>query len=305
MKANFYADLGVGIILSHRLRIWVFWFVLVLPASYLLFVLIAVVFEDRIVFRPVSPSERWFDPSASIAFQELTLPLDNGSTIHARWYPFASSPSAVLYCHPRGGNLSIAMKDKNIEEWQRRTGRSILIFDYPGYGKSTGAPTELGCYRAAEAAYRWLTGDAKIQPLRLLIVGRSLGTGVAVDLASRVSSQGLVLISPYTTLPEAAQFRCPVLPARLLMRNRFDSLVKIARCNCPILIVHGTKDTWVPSAHAERLLAAAHSPKLLSLIPGADHSDKVLVGFFDTLDRFLGQSDVHFDRPETDDSRPR
>ncbi len=194
----------------------------------------------------------------------------------------------MLYCHPRNGNLSIALKADKIEEWQRETGRSILVFDYPGYGKSTGTPTENGCYEAAEAAYRWLTDTKQIKVGNVLVAGRSLGTGVAVNLASNVTCEGLVLISPYTTLPEAGQHRCPVLPARWLMRNRFDSLAKIDRINCPLLIVHGTNDDWVPVDHARRLFAAAREPKSLLIIEGADHSDKVLAGFFKSLREFLG-----------------
>jgi pimeloyl-ACP methyl ester carboxylesterase len=257
---------------------------------YLLIVLLACCFEDYLVFRPVSATAQWFDPLKSTPYQDLFLSLDDGIQISARWFPCADSAKAILYCHPRNGNLSIALKSDKVEEWQRRANRSVLVFDYPGYGKSTGRPTEAGCYRAAQAAYLWLTVQQGVDSDDLLVVGRSMGTGVAVDLASRNPCEGLVLISPFTTLPDAGQYRCPVLPARWLMRNRFDNLSKIPDCQCPVLIVHGTHDDWVPVEQARRLLAAAHQPKWLSIVEGADHGDKVLASFFETLRAFLSET---------------
>jgi uncharacterized protein len=280
------AEVSTSRLSPHRLR-WLKLLAVATTLCYAIVVLFACLFEDRIVFRPVTAAERWIDASPSLPFRDLELDSDDGVKISARWFPCAGSSKAVLYCHPRGGNLSIALKSRDIEELQRQTSRSVLVFDYPGYGKSTGTPSESGCYSSARAAYEWLTGSAGINADRVLIVGRSLGTGVAVDLAGRVPCEALVLISPYTTLPEAGQFRCPVLPARWLMRNQFDSLSKISRCSCPILLVHGTKDDWVPFDHSRRLFAAAHEPKRLSIDPGANHSDQVLVGFFETLAGFL------------------
>src|SRR5262249_13155038 len=146
--------------------------------------------------------------------------------------------------------------------------------DYPGYGKSSGAPSERGCYAAADAAHAWLTERAGIAEDHILICGASLGGGVAVDLASRhPRHRALILIKTFTSAPDVGAGVYPWLPVRWLMRNRFDSLAKLDRCRQPIFITHGTADTVIPFAHSERLYQAAHEPKHFLRIEGMDHND--------------------------------
>src|SRR5439155_1700348 len=107
----------------------------------------------------------------------------------------------VLVCHSRAGNLSHAVRPDDVRRWHDEVGLSVLVFDYPGYGHSGGRPSEAGCYAAAEAAYEWLTEAQGIPPGQLLLLGRSLGSAVAVELASRRPYRALVLISPLTSMP--------------------------------------------------------------------------------------------------------
>ena len=152
-----------------------------------------------------------------------------------------------------------------------RHNASVLVFDYRGYGKSGGKPTETGCYDAGEAAYRWLTDTAKIPANRIVLLGESLGSGTAVELATRHDHRALVLVFPFSTLPAAAKFHYPFLPTHMLMRCRFDNLAKIGRCSRPVFIAHGTADSVVPFAQGEALFAAANEPKEFLRIEGADH----------------------------------
>lgn len=263
--------------------------VVALLAVYTVVVLVLLALEDRFVFRPSSPADRWRGPAADCAFQDEYLRTAGGETIHARWFPCPGGRGAALFCHSQNGNLSICWPAESVKQWHRETGLSLLLFDYPGYGRSTGTPSEQGCYEAAEAAYNRLINEHKIAPADVLLVGRSLGTAVAVDLASRRPHRALILISPFTSIPDVAQTRYPFLPARLLMRNRFDSLSKIGRCSRPVLAVHGTEDGKVPFCLGKQLVEAAPGPRRLLIVPGAGHGDAVLATFFPTLRRFLDE----------------
>jgi fermentation-respiration switch protein FrsA (DUF1100 family) len=163
----------------------------------------------------------------------------------------------------------------------------VLIFDYPGYGKSEGRPTEQGCYQAADAAYAFLTVTQKVAPEKILLYGGSLGGGVAVDLATRKSHRGLILVKTFTSAPDTGASMFPWLPVRWLMRNRFDNLAKIKSCHRPVFIAHGTMDNLVPFAHSQRLFEAAHEPKSFFIMPGADHNAPLPQEFFTALRTFL------------------
>jgi fermentation-respiration switch protein FrsA (DUF1100 family) len=258
--------------------------------AYLAALVVLMALEDRLVYHPVLASRRWVDPPPGCEAHDVFLRSGDGTAIHSRWYPCGNSQGAVLVCHSRAANLSLVLTPEAVAEWHRETGQSLFIFDYPSYGRSGGSPSEAGCYAAAEAAYDWLVCERRVAPQRLLIFGRSLGSAVAVDLASRHPHRALVLVSPFPSLPEVAQRQWPVVPARLLMRNRFNSRAKIVNCAGPVLIVHGTRDREVPFSLGEELFAAANGPKRFVAVAGASHNDSVLAGFFPTLRRFLADS---------------
>jgi fermentation-respiration switch protein FrsA (DUF1100 family) len=257
------------------------------PVIYLAITLIFMALEDRLLYHAVRATDRWVDPPADCVYEDVELRTADGTRIHGRWYPWAAAKGAVLMCHSRAGNLSLDLLPEAIREWHRELGESVFVFDYPGYGRSEGEPSEAGCYAAADAAYEWLTQNQRVPAENLLIVGRSLGAAVAVDLAARRPHRALALISPFTSFPDVAQHDYPFLPARWLAHNQFDSLGKIGQCSRPVLIVHGTRDHTVPFAQGKRLYAAANEPKRFLRVDGANHGDRVLAGFFEELRRFL------------------
>jgi fermentation-respiration switch protein FrsA (DUF1100 family) len=255
-------------------------------AGYGAAVVLLLLAEDRLLYHPVPASRRWIEPPAGCTFEDVGLRLADGTGIHARWYPYPGR-GAVLLCHSRAGNLSLELGAAELAGWQREMGCSALIFDYPGFGRSEGRPSEAGCYEAAGVAYAWLTEMQKVPPAEVLLYGRSLGSAVAVELACRAPHRALILVSPFTSLPDVVSGKLPFLPTRLLMCNRFDSLARIDHCTQPLFIVHGTHDRLVPFAHGERLFAAARSRKEMLTVEGAHHGNCLTPDFFPALRRFL------------------
>ena len=239
-------------------------------------------FENWLVYFATSAGNWTPAPSAEIKDIELTSA--DGTRIHAWWWPVADSSGAILYFHGNAGNLS--NRGPALKTIRDALGESILIFDYPGYGKSGGRPSEKGCYQAADAAYQWLL-DQKIDPGRIVLYGGSLGGGVAVDLASRKKHRALVLAKTFTSLPDVGQHLHPWLPVRWVMRNRFDNLSKIGSITSPVFIVHGTADTLVPIEQSRQLFAAANEPKQFMAIEGGDHNTALPQEFLQNLKAFL------------------
>jgi len=237
--------------------------------------------ENRVVFHP-APSDP-NAPAPPLPIVDVELQSADGVTIHARWCPHADSRGVLLFCHGNAGN---------VEHWGIRArefwhtlARSVLVFDYPGYGRSKGRPSEQGCYDSAQAAYDWLTRVQGIAPERIVICGESLGGGVAVDLASKNPHEALVLIRTFTSVPDVAKEVISIAPA--IMVNRFDSLKKLPTCRSPVFLAQADKDRLIPFAHAEQLRDASQTPVRLHRLAGLDHSDPLPASFFVELRRFL------------------
>lgn len=252
--------------LFRRVRRWA----VLLFALYLGIVVVFWFLERRLVFIPSSAEQAWLKPEDDRS-QDVSFLSSDGNAIAGRWIP-PESPrhGAVLVTNGNAGNLT--HRGRLAADLRKTLGVGVLLFDYPGYGKSAGKPTEAGCYAAGEAAYKWVTDEQKIAPDRVVLCGESLGGGTAVELATRHDHRALVLIYTFTSLPAAAKSHFPFLPTHTLMRTRFDNLAKIGRCPRPVFFVHGTADNVVPFAHSERLYAAANEPKHFVRIDGAGHA---------------------------------
>jgi fermentation-respiration switch protein FrsA (DUF1100 family) len=249
-----------------------------LAVSYGGAIALLMLFEDTILYRP----KRSTGPlRADARGQDLWLVTADGVRIHACWFPSPGARRALLFCH---GNTGRTPEVSRLLDGLKM---SLLLFDYPGYGESGGKPSETGCYAAADAAYDWLGGQ--VAPGNIIIVGQSLGGGVAVDLASRRPHGALVLFKTFTSLPDVAQSLLPVVPARWLAHNRFDNLAKIHRCGSPTLIIHGDSDGLISRAQALKLFAAACAPKTFRLLPGCSHRGSFPGDSFDSLRAFLGE----------------
>jgi fermentation-respiration switch protein FrsA (DUF1100 family) len=256
--------------------------------AYVGVLIVLLALENRLLFPGATFGQEWVQPAPEIGMHDVELTSADGNTIHAWWTPpkgWKPSDGAILYSHGNGGNLSI--RQWTIVQWRDVTNNAVLIYDYPGYGKSSGKPTEAGCYAAVDAAYAWLIDQQKVPPSQLILVGSSLGGAMAADLASRREHRALVLVNAFTSFPDMAQKAFPFLPARWLVHNRLDNLGKIKQCRSPIFITHGTADPVIPFAQGERLFAAAPDPKRFLKRDGDGHGHPANNAFFSEVLAFL------------------
>jgi hypothetical protein len=243
--------------------------------------------ENKLLYFPVTAQQDWQAPPSS-EIQDVELASADGNTIHAWWLPRSGAKEALLYFHGNAGNLS--HRGGSIVKLSEKLGVSVLIIDYPGYGKSSGSPSEAGCYQAGEAAYNWLVEKQAVAGPNILLYGGSLGGGIAVDLASRKPHRALILAKTFTSAPDAGADLYPWLPVRWLMSNRFDNLGKIGKCTRPVFIGHGDCDELIPCRHSQRLYAAANEPKHFLMLVGSDHNARLPERFFDELNEFLAKN---------------
>jgi fermentation-respiration switch protein FrsA (DUF1100 family) len=167
-------------------------------------------------------------------------------------------------------------------------GLDVLLFDYRGYGRSTGRPSEPGTYRDARAARTALLARPRVAPDRVVYLGESLGGAVALELALAHPPAGLVLMSTFTSVRDMARRHYPIVPPQLVP-DAYPSLRRVRELRAPLLVVHGERDEIVPPLHAEALFDAAPHPKQLHVIEGVGHNDLVTVAgrrWADVISRF-------------------
>jgi len=212
-----------------------------------------------------------------LAFVDVLLPMPDGHAVHG-WYlppyprsggPLAGLDLTLLCCHGNAGDISLRLAKADIFH---RLGLSVLLFDYRGYGESSGRPTEPGTYQDADEACRYLVEEQGISAERLVIYGESLGGAVATETALRRPCRALILDSAFTSVSEMARAFFPRLPLRWALSARYDTLSKIPRLNCPVLVLHSQQDDIVPFEMGMRLFAAAPEPKSFFEMRG-DHND--------------------------------
>ena len=206
--------------------------------------------------------------------EDVWINVANGERIHGWFLKSRQQPplATILHCHGNGGNLTnVGWYGAKLAE----DGFDVLLFDYRGYGRSDGEVTDEWALNAdGEAAYNYLLNERGVKPERLALYGMSLGTTVAIDLASRKPVGALVVESGLSSADEMGAHALPVLPGfvRRLAKNRFESSRKIASVNCPVLVLHGTDDRTIPVAQGRKLFASAKEPKQLIIIEGGSHN---------------------------------
>jgi fermentation-respiration switch protein FrsA (DUF1100 family) len=165
----------------------------------------------------------------------------------------------VIYFQGNAGSLRRPRVQQQIHAFHD-LGYDVLSFDYRGYGLSEGEPSENGLYEDGFAAFQYLRGQG-VDSSRIILAGQSLGSAVAVEVATRVASAGVALFSPIDSVPMAASRIYPWVPARYLAVNRFDSSLKVARIRQPIVLFHSATDRLIPLAAARTLFARITAPK--------------------------------------------
>ena len=264
----------------------VIWPVLaVLTVPYIVFISWLYIAQRQMVFVPertaTSPAEAGLPGMTTI-----TVRTQDGLTLTG-WYEPPSKPHfpTVLFFHGNGGSNRYNVKTAR---GFASDGYGILMAEYRGYGGNPGHPTETGLYKDANAYMHFLLDDRLVPARAVVIAGQSLGTGVAVKMASEYPASGaLILLSPYTTLPAVAAGMYPYVPVDFFMRDRFDSLSLISAMHMPLLILHGEKDKVVPFALGKALYDAAPQPKELAAYPDAGHFDLYNYGAFERMIAFI------------------
>lgn len=243
--------------------------------------------ELQIASEPGVTLHAWFFPVARDPGLTATGLLHPG-TLGTTWAEPRGKPLATLFfCHGNAGNVSHRLENVY---YLVQCGFQVLLFDYRGYGHSTGQPSEEGLYLDAEAAWGHLVSRVDTASAPRLIFGRSLGGAVAVDLACRAQADGLVLESTFTSIRTLTRLLFPIPLPRLPVK--FDSVTKIRSLKMPLLAIHGQEDELIPYVDGQALFAAAPEPKTWSPIPGAGHNNTYAVGgaaYFQKLAEFAGQ----------------
>jgi fermentation-respiration switch protein FrsA (DUF1100 family) len=254
--------------------------------------LVLLALEDRLLFPGATLARPWRDAPAYLGVRELRLPSDDGATIHA-WFTvppgWQPAQGAVLHSHGNGSPLCVLAG--RAYRWREHLRRAVLLYDYPGYGKSSGRPSEGGCYAAAEAAFRFLE-EQKVPAREVILAGESLGTAIATELATRHDARLLVLHGGFTSFPDMAAVRFPCFPGRYLCHNRMDSAAKIGRARCPVFVSHGTADSVVPYRQGKRLFAAAREPKRFLRLAGGKHGPPNSLEYYAAVQAFLAATAV-------------
>lgn len=179
----------------------------------------------------------------------------------------------ILFCHGNGGNMMHRLDSINIF---RNLGLNCFVFDYRGYGKSRGKPSEEGTYLDVAAAYRWLTEEKKIQPDKIIVFGRSLGGSIAAHLASKVKVGGLVVESTFTSYVDIGKKFYPYMPVRWFARFSYRTIDYIKKVSCPVMLIYSRNDEVVPFNFGLELYEAANEPKQFVEIFGS-HNDGFLI----------------------------
>lgn len=256
--------------------------------------------ERQQVFRPAKyPSGDW-EPF-ELEYEDVTFKSADGTKLNGWYVPHQAPRAVILYAHGNAGNIST--RAKTLKELNLRHDAAVFIFDYRGYGKSEGSPSEEGILQDAGAARKWLAQRTGFDESDIVLMGRSLGGGVMVDLAAKDGCRGLILESTFTSLPDVAARLLPLMPTGWLMTQRLDSLAKISRYKGPLLQSHGDKDRLIPIAQGKKLFNAANDPKRFIVIRGGGHNAGRPEYYHEALAEFLdslpapGSMDVRSVKP--------
>ncbi|BBU30049.1 alpha/beta hydrolase [Burkholderia sp. THE68] len=236
--------------------------------------------QGRLVY-PLEQIEALKNAELEALTEPITVITEDAITLTMRYKaPRTRTPPTIILFHGNGEDLT---QRAHIALEMIEAGYGVLLAEYRGYGGNPGKPHEAGLYADARAAY----AHAAAHSTNIVLHGYSLGSGVAVQLASEAKISALILEAPFTSIVDVAAKRFWLFPVRLLARDRYDSLSKIAAIAAPLLIYGGTKDGVIPPAHFQRLFDAARGDKRLALIENADHLDPWTMGGREHVMQFL------------------
>ena len=249
-----------------------------LVLGYFALVLVALLLSNLMTY----PAPR---PSYTDDDRFLKIPTVAGDLITARYLPNPEARYTILYSHGNGEDLGYIEPTLQL---YHQEGYAVFAYDYPGYGTTKGSPNETSVIRSIDAAYRYMTEEIDIEPKRIIALGRSLGSGPTVDLATRVLLGGVVLESGFVSSFRVVT-RYPLLPW-----DKYKNLAKIDSVTCPVLVIHGKRDEIIPFWHGEALFEGANQPKSSLWVEHARHNNLLHVEgsrYWAALDQFRKKLD--------------
>ena len=262
-----------------------------LAAAYVLIVGALWYWQASFIFQP-SPVVDTTPGDLGVKFEKVALPIGGGQV--AGWWVPSQDPQAATLLYSHGNANNVGANAQDVVRFQK-AGLNVFIYDYRGYGESTGGPPrEKLAYEDAERAWTYLVSERRIAPATIVIYGHSLGGVVAIDLASKHADAGaLIAESTLTSIADLADGMSAgrLLPVRLILTERFDALSRIRAVHVPTLILQGQEDArHLPMG--QRLYDAANDPKRRAVIPGGGHNNSAEmnpVAYFAALNGFLSQ----------------
>jgi fermentation-respiration switch protein FrsA (DUF1100 family) len=244
----------------------------VILITYIAFGAVLYVMQPKFLYSPVrevssTPAE------LGLNFENVVFKSADGLELYGWYISTENSKLTILFCHGNGGNIGHRLDSINIFN---NLGLNCFIFDYRGYGNSTGKPSEKGTYMDAMAAHKWLTEEKKTPPEDIIIFGRSLGGTIAAQLASKVEARALVVESAFTSYVGIGKEYYPYMPVRWFARFDYKTIDYIRDVHCPLMLIYSRNDGVVPYKFGLELYEAANEPKEFIEIFGG-HNDCFIV----------------------------
>jgi fermentation-respiration switch protein FrsA (DUF1100 family) len=254
---------------------------------YIIVICVVYFSQKRMLFYPVR--EITVTPKyIGLDFEDVVFTTRDNVNIAAWYIPARSERGTLLFCHGNAGNISHRLDSIRIFH---DLNLSVFIFDYRGYGNSKGSPTEEGTYLDAEAAVDYLMNVKKVHLDKVILFGRSLGSGVAAEIAMRYQAGALIIESGFTSVPALGRNYFPFLPVRLLSRYSYATADKVGEINIPKLFIHSPQDEIIPFRYGRHLYENASPPKEFLEIKGG-HNDGFFISghiYTDGLNRFISK----------------
>lgn len=241
--------------------------------------------DQMFVFHPAPWINRNWAGFSRLPLEEIWFKSSDGTRLFGWYVDPSSSVGTLLWCHGNAGNIIHRLDNLAL---LYRAGLSVFLFDYRGYGRSAGKPSEEGFYQDAFASYAYLTRTRGIRSDHIVLFGRSLGAAVAGMVASQRPVAGLILESSFPSVEAVAKLTTHGFPGHWLLQSRFRLVDRLADIHAPILIIHGDRDDIVPIDLGRQVYEAAPEPKSLYVIEGADHNNTYIIGGRSYLLRMKG-----------------
>jgi fermentation-respiration switch protein FrsA (DUF1100 family) len=247
-----------------------------LAIAYSVILLLTRLFGDRLIFFPNNPGRMSGDwQPEGLSIQDIWLRTADDVKLHSWWIPAEGAQFTFLVFHGNAANIA---NRTALYHFLRDLPANVLAVEYRGYGRSEGKPSEDGLYQDAEAAWDYAVHNRGMSPNRIIAFGASLGTAVAVDLAAKRDTAGIVLVAPFASSKAVARRAYPFLPGiGSVVRSKFDTAAKLAQIRTPILIVHCTHDPVLPFVLGEEVYRLAHEPRLFLRVEGPCHEEALLM----------------------------